>query len=74
MFVLSLKEGLGFKLLIGRVQRLEVLIGEALADDGLVGLEDEHFATGVLDVLVYVFEDCHEVAALPRVLLCDLLQ
>ena len=74
LLVLGLQEGLGLEFLVGRVERLEVLVGEVLAQDGLVGLEDEHLPTRVLYVLVDVFQDCHEVAALPRVLLCHLLQ
>ena len=61
-------------LCVGRVERLEVFVGEVLTDDGFVGLEDEHLSTCVLDVLVDVLEDGHEVAAVLCVLLCHLFQ
>lgn len=60
--------------MVGRVEGLEVLVSEVLAHYGFVCLEDEHLAARVLDVLVDVLEDCHEVAALFWVLLGHLLQ
>lgn len=74
LFVFGLEEGFGFELLGGRVEGFEVFVREAFAHYGFVCLEDEHLCAGMFDVLVDVLEDCHEVAALPWVLLCHLLQ